>query len=86
MLTGKDDLEHESETLEDFTLNAPLYMKEILNRFPVVSFNNRATNETKKQQTNELLKIIADQNNGHLSNEMYNSIEEILLRAEDESV
>ncbi|XP_072018808.1 GTPase IMAP family member 4-like [Amphiura filiformis] len=86
VLTGKDDLEHENETLEDFTENTPSYMKDILQKFPVISFNNRSNSKNKEQQTKELIKIVSEHNTGHLSNEMYTSMEEILLRAEADSV
>ena len=86
VLTGKDDLEHENETLDQFITNAPSYMQDILQAYPVMSVNNRATVEDKKEQTKELLRKITEHNNVHMSNDLFNSIEDVLLRAEAESV
>ena len=59
LLTGKDDLDYEKVTIDDFARGAPPYMKTILSSdLPVMAFNNRAEAKENVDQVNKLLQQV----------------------------
>ena len=86
VLTGGDQLRQNNMSKEDFIKDAPIYMRGIFKKYPVVVMNNWAENAREKQrQVEELLREVMTRNEKHMSNELYKKIEERLLKAEDET-
>lgn len=90
VFTGKDKLDHDGMTLEQYLETVPEELQAIIrecgNR--CIAFNNWAKDSDRKRQTKSLLKMIDDnisENNGkYYTNEMYLEAEELLKKREEE--
>lgn len=60
LLTGKDQLEYDMKTIDDFRNEAPKYMKPMLisKEIPVIAFNNRARDSENVLQVAALLEQV----------------------------
>ena len=86
VLTGGDQLRQNNMSKEDFIKDAPIYMRGIFKKYPVVVINNWEENlEEKQHQVEELLREVMTRNEKYMSNELYKNIEERLLKAEEET-
>ncbi|XP_067653606.1 GTPase IMAP family member 4-like [Haliotis asinina] len=88
VFTGKDDLEQEGKTLEDYLCEFPVMLKLFLfdTSLRFIATNNRGTDEEKEKFTKHLIDMIndmVDKNGGQCyTNEMYERCEADLQEAE----
>lgn len=90
VFTGKDKLDHEGITLEQYVEAVPEELKTIIRKCGkrCIAFNNLAKGSDRNQQTKSLLKMIDDNisvNDGkYYTNEMYLAAENSLKQREEE--
>lgn len=90
VFTGKDQLDLEKKTLEQYLETVPEELKTIIRKCGkrFIAFNNRAKGSDRKRQTKSLLKMIDDNisenDEKYYTNEMYLEAEKILKKRDEE--